>query len=93
MGQDGNEPRIRIIIFLSLATVAYSLKNRYVFNFSMRNDESNRFGQDVNNRFDPTYSFGLSWRMMDEPWLEGMKKWLNAFNIRATYGIQGNADD
>ena len=40
------------------ATVAYSLKNRYVFNFSMRNDESNRFGQDVNNRFDPTYSFG-----------------------------------
>ncbi len=73
------------------ATVAYSLKNRYVFNFSMRNDESNRFGQDVNNRFDPTYSFGLSWRMMDEPWLEGMKKWLNAFNIRATYGIQGNA--
>lgn len=73
------------------ATVAYSLKNRYVFNFSMRNDESNRFGQDVNNRFDPTYSFGLSWKMMDEPWLEGMKKWLNAFNVRATYGIQGNA--
>lgn len=73
------------------ATVAYSLKNRYVFNFSMRNDESNRFGQDVNNRFDPTYSFGLSWRVMDEPWLAGIKNWLNNFNVRATYGIQGNA--
>lgn len=74
-----------------MGTVAYSLKNRYVFNFSVRNDASNRFGQDQNDRFDPTYSFGLSWSAMDEPWLAGIKGWLNTFNIRATYGIQGNA--
>lgn len=77
--------------FSYFATVAYSLKNRYVFNASMRNDESNRFGQDVNHRFDPTYSFGLSWAVMEEPWMQDVSRWINSFNIRATYGIQGNA--
>ena len=77
--------------FSYFATVAYSLKNRYVFNASMRNDESNRFGQDVNHRFDPTYSFGLSWAVTEEPWMQGVSRWINSFNIRATYGIQGNA--
>jgi tonB-linked outer membrane protein, susC/ragA family len=73
------------------ATIAYSLKNRYVFNFSVRNDVSNRFGQNTNNRFDPTYSFGFSWRVMDEEWLQQAKKWVHALNMRVTYGIQGNA--
>ncbi|WP_366842309.1 hypothetical protein [Butyricimonas sp.] len=78
--------------FLSFfTTIAYSLKNRYVFNFSLRNDASNRFGQDVNNRLDPTYSFGVSWRMMEEPWLANITSFLNSLNFRATYGIQGNA--
>ena len=73
------------------ATMAYSLKNRYVFNFSIRNDASNRFGQDVNHRIDPTYSFGLSWRVMEEPFFSNVSAWLNALNLRLTYGIQGNA--
>lgn len=72
------------------ATLAYSLKNRYVFNFSVRNDVSNRFGQDTKNRFDPTYSFGLSWNAMGEEWLQ-QQKWIHALNMRVTYGIQGNA--
>lgn len=71
--------------------MAYSLKNRYVFNFSIRNDASNRFGQDVNHRIDPTYSFGLSWRVMEEPFFSNVSAWLNALNLRLTYGIQGNA--
>ena len=78
--------------FLSyFATIAYSLKNRYVFNFSIRNDESNRFGQDANKRFDPTYSFGASWRVVDEPWMESIVGFVNSLNLRVTYGIQGNA--
>lgn len=73
------------------ATLAYSLKNRYVFNFSIRNDASNRFGQDVNKRLDPTYSFGLSWRVTDEPFFVEKDGWISGLNLRATYGIQGNA--
>lgn len=42
--------------FSVFATLAYSLKNKYVFNFNVRNDASNRFGQNTNKRFDPTYS-------------------------------------
>lgn len=45
--------------FSLFATLAYSYKNRYVLNASIRNDASNRFGQDQNKRFDPTYLSGF----------------------------------
>lgn len=73
------------------ATLAYSLKNRYVANVSVRNDASNRFGQDVNHRLDPTWSFGLSWRVTEEPFLQDRLNWLSQLTLKATYGIQGNA--
>ncbi len=76
--------------FSVFATLAYSLKNRYVLNLNVRNDASNRFGQDVNNRFDPTYSLGLSWRVTEEKFMAN-QRWLTALNLKATYGIQGNA--
>lgn len=77
--------------FSIFATLAYSFKNRYVINASMRNDTSNRFGQDQNKRFDPTYSFGASWNVVQEPWLQNISNIINQFNLRASYGIQGNA--
>lgn len=76
--------------FSLFATLAYSYKDRYVLNASIRNDESNRFGQDQNKRFDPTYSFGVSWRLAEEPWMEKVRSVLNQVNFRASYGIQGN---
>ena len=76
--------------FSVFATLAYSFKNRYVINASMRNDASNRFGQDQNKRFDPTYSFGASWNVAQEPWLQNISNIVNQFNLRASYGIQGN---
>ena len=51
-------------------TFAYSLKDRYVFNANVRSDASNRFGQDANKQFDPTYSFGISWRMAEEEFVK-----------------------
>lgn len=72
------------------ATLAYSLKDRYVLNVNVRADASNRFGQDVNKQFDPTYSFGVSWRMAEESFIKDNLSWLNQFNVRATWGIQGN---
>lgn len=79
--------------FFSLfATLAYSLKNRYVFNFSFRNDASNRFGQDVNGKFDPTYSLGAAWRVSEEKWMAGASNVISDLNLKVTYGIQGNAN-
>lgn len=77
--------------FSVFATLAYTFKDRYVLNASMRNDASNRFGQDQNKRFDPTYSFGLSWNLAQEPWMEKLTDYLNQATLRASYGIQGNA--
>lgn len=71
-------------------TFAYSLKDRYVFNANVRSDASNRFGQDANKQFDPTYSFGVSWRMAEEEFVKTYLPWLNQLNLRATYGVQGN---
>lgn len=57
--------------FISVfATFAYSFKNRYVLNANIRNDWSNRFGQDTKHRLDPTYSFGLSWRASEEKFMK-----------------------
>ncbi len=70
-------------------TLAYSLNNRYVMNFNIRGDASNRFGQNVNKQFDPIYSLGASWRMAEEHFVKENISWLNQFNLRATYGIQG----
>lgn len=77
--------------YLSMfGVLAYSFDNRYVFNMNFRSDASNRFGQDTNKQFNPTYSFGFSWRMADEKFISDNFAWLNQLNLRATYGIQGN---
>lgn len=76
--------------FSIYATAAYSYENRYVINANIRNDASNRFGQDTHKRFDPTYSFGLLWRITEEPFLKEKINWLTSLAFKATYGIQGN---
>lgn len=77
--------------FSVFATFAYSFMNRYVVNANVRNDASNRFGQDTNKRFDPTYSIGFSWRASEENFIKEHLKWITTLNFRGTYGIQGNA--
>ena len=71
-------------------TAAYSLKNRYVVNMNIRSDASNRFGQDKRKQFDPTYSFGISWKIAEEKFFKEHVQWIDQLNLRATYGIQGN---
>lgn len=73
-----------------MATLAYSLKNRYVFNANVRSDASNRFGEYSNHRFNPTYSFGFSWQIAQEPILQKFCNWLETASLRVTYGLQGN---
>ena len=68
----------------------YTYDDRYVLNLSGRVDASNRFGQDRNKRFQPTWSVGLKWRIANEPFVFG-KWWLNNLDIYGSYGYQGNA--
>lgn len=77
--------------FSWFGTLAYSYRNRYVLNANIRNDMSNRFGQDKRKRLDPTYSFGLLWRASEESFMAPTQGWLNRLELKATFGIQGNA--
>lgn len=67
----------------------YAYDSRYIFNVNARVDASNRFGQDNNKKFQPTWSVGAKWRVANEKFLSKVT-WLNSFDISATYGFQGN---
>lgn len=70
-------------------TGAYSFNaGKYVFNGNIRTDGSNRFGQYSNQRFLPVWSVGFNWDVLAEKWLTNAK-WIEQFNVRATYGTQG----
>jgi hypothetical protein len=71
------------------STLSYSYDNRYVFNFSVRSDASNRFGQFTGEKFNPVYAGGVRWNMMYEKWAEKMP-WLSAFSLRTSFGFQRN---
>ncbi|ACU60521.1 TonB-dependent receptor plug [Chitinophaga pinensis DSM 2588] len=71
-------------------SAVYAYDARYIFNFNARLDASNRFGQDKNKRFQPTWSLGGRWRLANEKFLNN-NNWLNALDLSATYGYQGNA--
>ena len=68
----------------------YTFDERYVFNASIRSDASNRFGQDKNKRFQPTWSAGFKWNVASEPFVAA-SWWLNNLDIYTSYGYQGNA--
>lgn len=76
--------------FLSyLGQLNYTFKNRYNLSGSIRTDGSSRFG--VNNRFGTFYSFGASWKAIDEPFMKSQKAFSD-LRLRGSYGVTGNAD-
>ncbi|MPQ46345.1 SusC/RagA family TonB-linked outer membrane protein [Marinifilum sp. N1E240] len=70
-------------------TFTYSYDYRYIANFNIRADGSNKFGQDKDNRFLPVWSVSGRWNMHNEKWFKNML-WLNQLSIRGSYGVQGN---
>ena len=71
-------------------SLAYTFDDRYVVNFNGRMDASNRFGQDQNHKFEPTWSAGVKWRMASEKWMQKQDV-INNFDVFASFGYQGNA--
>ncbi len=70
-------------------TLNYSYDNRYVFNFSVRGDASNRFGQYPNEKFDPVWASGVRWNLSNEKWMKNAR-WITAMSLRGTFGYQRN---
>ena len=80
--------------FVSMyANAAYTLKDKYSFNASVRVDQSNLFGSDPSVQFKPIWSTGFIWNAAKEDFMSRTSGWLNRLNLRASFGYAGNSPD
>ncbi len=68
--------------------VDYSFDKKYMFDATIRNDASSRFGK--NNRNAIFWSVGAMWKIAKEPWMKNAT-WINDLDLKVSYGTQGNA--
>lgn len=69
----------------------YDFDDRYLFNFSFRNDGSSRLG---NNKFDFFPGASFAWNVHNEAFFEDLSisNFVNRFKPRFSYGVSGNQD-
>ncbi len=68
--------------------VNYNYKNKYYATFNVRVDASSKFYK--HNRTGIFPSFSLAWRPTEEPWMSGVKSWMDNMKIRLSMGASGN---
>ncbi len=66
----------------------YALDDKYYVDFSVRQDESSRFGRE--NRTANFYSAGVMWDVNEEAFMENLD-WLSSARVKLSYGTSGNA--
>ncbi len=67
----------------------YALDETYFIDFSVRQDESSRFGRD--NRTATFYATGLMWNMANADFMNQFD-WVSALNVKASIGTSGNSE-
>lgn len=82
----GNSDQYKLLSFFGNAE--YNYKRTYFVSASLRSDGSSRFAP--SNRWGTFWSFGASWRIISEKWMESASSWLDNLTLRASYGAQGN---
>jgi TonB-linked SusC/RagA family outer membrane protein len=65
----------------------YVYKNRYMTQFSFRNDGSSKFGED--KRHGNFFTVSAGWSLHEESFMADLD-WLNLLKLRASYGSVGN---
>lgn len=71
--------------------VAYMYDDKYGASFSVRSDGSNFVSKDKSLRWSPMWSVGAKWNIKKENFLKNVG-WLDRLTLRATYGLNGNAE-
>ena len=66
----------------------YAFKERYIFDVSARVDGTTKFGP--GKRWGVFPAVSGRWNVVDEPWMEGTRKWLSMLSIRLGWGMTGN---
>lgn len=81
------ESELRFVSFYG--NLAYAYKNKYIFNGSLRYDQSNLFGTSKSSQNKPIWSTGVSWNINREDFFD--TSIFSKLMLRATYGISGNS--
>ena len=68
--------------------VNYTLADKYLMTFTLREDGSSKFGN--GNRWGLFPSAALAWRISSEPFMQSAKGWLDDLKLRFSYGTAGN---
>jgi TonB-linked SusC/RagA family outer membrane protein len=84
---DGDYAETRYTIASFFGILDYNFASKYYFRASVRTDGSSRFGE--NNRWGTFYSFGASWNLHNEAFLENVSA-IDALKLRLSYGVNGN---
>lgn len=83
----GNSFRDQWSLASYFGRVAYSYRDRYLFNASIRRDGSSRFGR--NNRWGTFPSASVGWRVSEEAFVKSLRS-VSELKLRASYGLAGN---
>ena len=67
----------------------YNYAEKYFANFTVRNDQSSRFGR--NNKGATFFSGGVMWDVIREDFMAPTRGWLNSLQFRADVGSTGNS--
>lgn len=78
--------------FHSLASyfgrIDYNYDERYMVQATVRRDGSSNFGS--NNKWATFPAVSLGWNVLNEPYLNNIPTWFNAFKVRFSWGKNGN---
>lgn len=66
----------------------YAYKSKYMIDVSLRMDGTTKFGP--SKRWGVFPAVSGRWNIIDEPWMEGTRKWLSMLSIRPGWGLVGN---
>jgi len=66
----------------------YSFNNKYSFTATLRADKSSKFAEGHQTGYFP--SLAVSWRLSEEPFMAGIKKFADNVKVRVGYGQVGN---
>ena len=68
--------------------LGWNWKEKYMINFTLRNDGSSKFARGHRHGWFPSVSAG--WNLSSEDFMESTRRWLSYLKIRASYGKVGN---
>lgn len=71
--------------------VAYMYDEKYGVSASVRSDGSNFVSKDKSLRWSPMWSVGGKWNLHKENFMKNVN-WVDRLTLRATYGLNGNAE-